>query len=489
MNADASWADDVSRPVPAELRFASPASAKCRQSTLRTPWRPYSETRPSLERLLHEQFRRLVRPRSRVLEVGCGPGDLLATLDPEFGLGVDHDPEVVRLARSRHRGLEFAVGDAGSFESNGTFDYIVLAHLANDLWDVQSTLSHLRRFAHDKTRILVSIPNPLWTPVLRSACRLDEKTPTLTPSQLTPADLGNLLHLAGWEVVRQDASVLWPRDTPILASLLNQRLAPYLRPLCLSQLCVARPRPDAKAAKPHFRCSVIVPARNEAGSIDATVRGIPEMGLGTEIVFVEGGSTDTTWTRILRAIDEHPHRTLRALRQPGTGKADAVRAGVQAATGDLVMIHDADLTVAPEELGKFYETFRSGLGEIINGTRLVYPLEDHSMRFLNRIANRFFGVVSSSILGRRIKDTLCGTKVLLKSDFLRIERSRPPTSPPDPFGDLDLLLGAARLGLRVVDVPVRYRARRYGTTNIQRWRHGWLLLKLLIQGARHHRFG
>jgi glycosyltransferase involved in cell wall biosynthesis len=250
---------------------------------------------------------------------------------------------------------------------------------------------------------------------------------------------------------------------------------------------VARPRPQP-AARPHCRCSVIIPARNESGNIEPAVLRTPDMGFGTEIIFIEGHSTDDTWAEIQRVATKYPQRNLKVLKQKSRGKGGAVREAFAAATGDLLFILDADLTMPPEELPKFYEAARSGTAEFVNGVRLVYPMEEEAMQFLNMLANKTFGLTFSWLLGQRIKDTLCGTKVLFRQDYEAIARNRAYFGDFDPFGDFDLLFGAAKLNLRLVDLPIRYRARTYGQTNIHRWRHGWLLLRMVVFAARRLKF-
>jgi len=250
---------------------------------------------------------------------------------------------------------------------------------------------------------------------------------------------------------------------------------------------IARTKPQPQA-RPDYRCSVVIPARNEAGNIEEAVRRTPEMGLGTEIIFVEGHSTDQTWAEIGRVSNIHPGRMIKVLKQQSRGKGGAVREAFGEATGDLLFILDADLTVPPEELPKFYELARSGTADFANGVRLVYPMEDEAMQFLNMVANKIFGLAFSWLLGQKIKDTLCGTKVLFREDYLALAKNRAYFGEFDPFGDFDLLFGAAKLNLRLVDLPIRYRARTYGQTNIHRWRHGWLLLRMVIFAARRLKF-
>ncbi len=234
--------------------------------------------------------------------------------------------------------------------------------------------------------------------------------------------------------------------------------------------------------------SVIVPARNEAGNIAAIFDRTPEMGAGTELVFVEGHSRDDTYATIERERARRPERRAQLLRQEGRGKGDAVRLGFAHAHGDVLMILDADLTVAPEDLPRFLSALISGKGELINGVRLVYPMEKQAMRFFNLLGNKFFSLAFSWLLGQSVKDTLCGTKVLWAADYQRLAAQRTYFGDFDPFGDFDLLFGAAKLNLKIVDLPIRYRERTYGSTNIQRWRHGLLLLRMVLFAARRIKF-
>jgi len=323
--------------------------------------------------------------------------------------------------------------------------------------------------------------------VLTIAQKLGLKSPNPPQNWLSLGDVRNLLHLTGWEVIKYDARILWPIRTPLLERLLYRWLAPVLKQFCLTIFVVARTRPEPKAEK-HYSCSVVIPARNEAGNIEDAVKRVPEMGLGTEIIFVEGGSKDNTWDEIQRVAKAYPNRDIKMMKQQSKGKGDAVREAFAQATGDILFILDADLTMPPEELPKFYEAARRGTAEFVNGVRLVYPMEDEAMQFLNMIAIKCFGILFSWLLGQSVKDTLCGTKVLFRSQYELIARNRAYFGDFDPFGDFDLLFGAAKLNLRIIDLPIRYRARTHGETNISRWKHGWLLLRMTWFAARRLKF-
>jgi SAM-dependent methyltransferase len=445
------------------------------------------ETARYYQRYLRNYFTFLVPPGQRVLELGCSLGDLLAAVKPARGVGVDFSPEVIKLAKQRHPSLEFNTADANTFSTNEKFDYILLSDLVNDLPDVQAVLERLQSVSTASTRLVINFFNNLWRPILGVSEKIGAKASNPIQNWLSTDDMTNLLHLAGWEVIKTDTRLVWPAGFPVLAPLLNRWLAPLVPHFCLSVVLVARPRPQP-AARPQFRCSVVIPARNEAGNIEAAVKRTPEMGLGTEIIFIEGHSKDNTWEEIQRVAALYPQRTIKTLKQTSKGKGGAVREAFAAATGDILFILDADLTMPPEELPKFYEVARSGTADFVNGVRLVYPMEDEAMQFLNMIANKAFGLTFSWLLGQNIKDTLCGTKVLFRADYEALARNRAYFGDFDPFGDFDLIFGAAKLNLRMIDLPIRYRARTYGETNIHRWSHGWLLLRMVLFAARRMKF-
>jgi SAM-dependent methyltransferase len=449
-------------------------------------------------RRLERIYRHLVPPGLRVLEVGCGEGDLLAALEPAAGVGVDLSGEMVRRAAARHPGLRFLQADGHDLGAlaGEAFDVIVLSDLLNDAWDVQRLLTGLAALSHPGTRVALNVYSRLWEAPLALAQRLGLARPTLYQNWLTVHDVEGLLRLSGFEMIRHWEEVLLPLPIPLLAPLANRvlvKLWPF-RLLALANLAVARPAPGpaTETGDRELTVSVIVPARNEEGNIANILARTPEMGGGTELIFVEGHSRDATWEAIQREIARegaaHPHRRLAAFQQTGRGKGDAVRLGFARASGDVLMILDADLTVPPEDLPRFFEVIRSGQGEFVNGVRLVYPMEKEAMRFANLLGNKFFSLAFSWLLGQPIKDTLCGTKVLSRADYERLAANRSYFGDFDPFGDFDLLFGAARLDLKLVEVPIRYRERTYGTTNIQRWSHGWLLLKMCAFAAGRIKF-
>jgi SAM-dependent methyltransferase len=427
-------------------------------------------------------LRFLVPEGLRILEIGCGLGDQLAALKPRRGLGIDLSEAMVKEASKRHPELEFLVGDGEALALDEIFDVILLGDLVGHVLDVEATLQQLRRCCTPRTRVVIAYYNFLWEPFLRLLEQVGLKMPQEEQNWLSPADIRNLLRLADYEVVKAERRLLMPTGIPILSTIANRLLAylPGLNHLCLCHYVVARMR-TASVHEPQT-VSVVIPCRNEKGNIEAAIARLPSFGRQQEVIFVDGHSTDGTPDEIQRVITQYPEKDIKFLVQDGKGKGDAVRKGFAHATGDILMILDADLTMPPEDLPKFYDAIASGKGEFINGSRLVYPMEHQAMRYLNLLGNKFFSMAFSWLLGERIKDTLCGTKVLFRRDYERIAASRSYFGEFDPFGDFDLLFGASKLNLKILEVPIRYQERTYGTTNIHRFTHGWLLLKMTVYG-------
>jgi 2-polyprenyl-3-methyl-5-hydroxy-6-metoxy-1,4-benzoquinol methylase len=422
---------------------------------------------------------------ARVLEVGSGNGDLLEALRPSYGVGIDISSEMVHLAAQKYPHLQFFHMPAERLELPGEqFDFIILSDLLGYLYDIRLTFERLRTVCHPRTRLVVNWYSRLWQPLLVLAERLGLKYPQPLVNWTTVEDVTNLLSLSGFEAVHRRQHLLLPKRVPFLSAFANRYLArlPGFRWLCLMNIVVARPL-GLPPAEPAPRVSVICPCRNESGNIEPIVRRLPSMGLHTELIFVEGHSKDGTLEQCQRVAVATRDKDIKVFVQKGKGKADAVQLGFSHATGDVLMILDADLSVAPEDLPQFYEVLVSGKGEFLNGSRLVYAMDPQAMRFLNLLGNKFFALLLSWLLGQPIKDTLCGTKVMWKSDYRHIAAGRAYFGDFDPFGDFDLLFGAAKLNLRIVEVPVRYRERTYGETNISRFTHGWLLLKMSARAA------
>ncbi len=438
---------------------------------------------------LQSTYCHLVTADSSVLEVGCGCGDLLASVKPRKGVGIDFSTTIIQKAKEKYPDLEFIEADVHNIEIGQlTFDYILISDLVNDIWDVQIMIEQLKPYCVAKTRLIFNFYSHLWNVPLRIAKNIKLATPNLPQNWLTKHDMQNLLEISSFQPLRQWKEVAAPVYIPLLSNFFNRYLTKIFpfNYLAMANFMIARPLNKSIPSNPSV--SVVVAARNESGHIDELMLRIPEMGAGTEIIFVEGNSNDATYEVIEHAIAENPNRNCILLKQPGKGKGDAVRAAFDIATGDILMILDADITVPPEELPHFYNLMTSGEAEFVNGVRLVYPMVDDAMRFANLIGNKFFSWAFSWLLGQPMRDTLCGTKVLWRTDYIRIKDNRSYFGDFDPFGDFDLLFGAARLHLKIMEIPIRYRARRYGETNISRWRHGVLLLKMVLFAARRIKF-
>ncbi|MBX9845991.1 MAG: glycosyltransferase [Xanthobacteraceae bacterium] len=431
------------------------------------------------------RFMRFLIPKGgRVLDVGCGNGELLRMLEPSYGLGIDLSETIVTQARQEHPHLHFEVGDiedpAVIARIEGPFDYIILSDTVGVLDDIEVALRRLHRLCTAHTRIVIAYHSRLWEPLLNFAERAGLRMPQPPTNYLANTDLFNILDLADFEPIKLEFRQLIPRRAFGLGRLVNRFLAPLpgLRRLCLRQYLVTR---SLIARQPReLSATIVIPCRNERGNIEAAVRRLPPFGSSQEIIYVEGHSGDGTYEECLRVQAAYSgNHDIKVVQQEGKGKGDAVRKGFAMGRGDVLMILDADLTMPPEALPKFYNAIASGKAEFVNGTRLIYPMEGEAMRVLNFIANRLFARIFSYLVNQRFTDTLCGTKALSRKHYKAIARDRIYFGDFDPFGDFDLIFGAAKQNLKIIEIPIHYGARTYGSTNISRFRDGWLLLRMV----------
>jgi ubiquinone/menaquinone biosynthesis C-methylase UbiE len=437
-----------------------------------------------------EQYYSFIIPEgSCVLELGCGTGDLLAAVKPDVGVGIDFSAELLSIASLHHSNLIFINADVEEivapleeYLQSRKFDYIILSDLLHVLWDVQKVIHALKKICHSGTRIVISNYNFLWEPLLKTVEKLGMKEKSPNSNWLSYNDIVNVLELEGFQVITDVQKILLPFYLPILNFVFNKFIInlPVLNNLGLVNIITAKPV-IIKASD--LSVSIIIPARNEKGNIQNAVERIPDFGSSQELIFVEGHSSDGTFDEIVTVKDKYPDKNIHILKQSEKGKGNAVREGFEKASGDVLMILDADLTTPPEDLPKFYNAIAEGKGDFINGCRLVYPMEKDAMRFLNLLGNKFFSLFFSFLLGQRLKDTLCGTKVLYKSDYEKIKKNRAYFGDFDPFGDFDLIFGAAKLNLKIIEIIVRYKDRMYGSTQISRFRHGLLLIKMSFFAA------
>ena len=427
----------------------------------------------------------LVEPGKRVLNIRCQTGFLLDALQPAHGVGVEISAEMVAAAKAAYPRFTYHEAFPEEFSTAEKFDYILLCDVG-EIVDVQKTLLQLQPACERHTRLLIYGYNYLWEPLLALAQRLRLKMPQAEQSWLSEQDLVGLLALGGFEWLKTYRTALFPKYIPLLSAWINRFVAklPLLERLCMIEVLVARRAPQP-AAGSDVSVSVVVPCKDERGNIEDAVLRMPELGRSTEIIFCDDQSTDGTGEEIERVRKLHPERVIRMVQGPGICKSRNVWTGFEAATGDILAILDADLTVMPEELPYFLRAVLQEGAELVNGSRLVYPVPKAAMKFANAAGNKLFGALFSYLLGQRIKDTLCGTKALWRSDWERIRPMIGTWGAVDRWGDYDLLFGAAKLNLRIMDQPVHYQARIYGVTKMTKvFKHGLIMLRMWAHGFR-----
>ncbi|MCL4229392.1 glycosyltransferase [Candidatus Dependentiae bacterium] len=425
-------------------------------------------------------FTFMIPQNMRVLQIGCKNGYLLNAVRPLYGVGIEPHEATRNKVQSTYPHLNFVHSFDGLFQ-DALFDYVILDTATVDFYDAQELLERLHLVCHPATRIIVT-KNTSFGEWILSALRIFRRSSFQhSCNRISKNDLRHFLYLSGYDYITGGKHTLLSLYLPLISALCNNIVAllPGVNFFCLREWMIIRPAPQELRAS-DYTVSIVIPCRNERDNIEAAIIRTPTMGRKMEFIFVEGHSQDGTLDEIKRVMAKYPEKNISCLVQDGKGKGDAVRKGFAHAQGDILMILDADLTMPPEELPKFLEALLRGKGELINGSRLIYGMEQQAMRPLNFLVNHGFSLLFTWLLGQRITDTLCGTKVLFKKDYQDIVCNRSYFGEFDPFGDFDLLFGAAKLNRKIVDMPVHYKSRSYGTSQISRFRGGFMLLMMSL---------
>jgi len=449
------------------------------------------EDNPYFYNQLINALKFVIEPESRVLHIRCSLGFILDALEPKYGVGLDDSSEQIKLAKELypdqifiHHNIEEPLKNS---KIKGKFDYILISSV-EDIVDIKAMLDNLHSFCNSHTRIIMVHYNFFWQPWVKLAEKLRLKIPQKLHNWLSNFDIQQLFSLCNYDVINSKGILLYPFKIPIISYILNRYFArlPFFRLFNFIRFTIARIKPKQKA---DCKVSVIIPCKNEAGNIEDAVKRIPPLGSQTEIIFCDDQSTDGTGEVVKKMIQKYPEKDIRLVVGPGICKSENVWVGFDSAKGDILMILDADLTVPPEELPYFYDAINQGTGEFINGSRLVYPQHEDAMKFFNVLGNKFFSVLFSYILSTRIKDTLCGTKVLWKKDYDRLKKYRGTWGIQDRWGDYELIFGAAKLNLKITDLPVHYLERIYGETKMtHRLKNGWIMLKMSLAALHKIKF-
>lgn len=476
----------VARPARAE-RSASSLLRRGSGRLVRPPinldrWR-------SRNRFYHErkaEYLRFIIPEGEsVLLIGCEDGALLEALRPSRGLGVDHRPEFIALARKRTPQFVYALSSDLDWSVRRTFEYIVLNDVACEIEDLFVFLQRVARHCTPTSRVVVVQHNYLWRPLFRLAAWLGLKRPEARQNWLSAGDLRVFLDGAGFETIEVRSKLFCPARLLGLGSAINwvAGMLPFVHRLASAELLVARRRDSARTL-PRKSASIVLTTRDERGNIEPLVRAIPRVGTATEIIFVEGHSRDGTRAEIERVIDNHPAKKIRLVIQDGEGQGNAIRKGFSEAEGDVIILLEADQTTAPADVIKAFDIIASGRADYVNGSRFIYPRDKGAMPLFNAIGNWLFAAWFTWFLGQRTSDVLCGLKAIDRRQFQRLEKNWGFLGLFDPFGDFELIFGAARLGLKISEVPTRYGRRSYGRPKTKVFRHGMMLLRMASRATR-----
>lgn len=417
----------------------------------------------------HERIRKtfsfIIPPNKKILFLGADDAKILASLRPAKG--------TVAISTAYE-----------SYLPKEKFDYIILNGVLGQTTDMLRILKNILRACHPSTRILIYQYNYLWQWVLAIAEKLRLKRKEGVQNWLSVNDLKTYLEGADFQVTRIFRRTIFPFNFFGLGRILNfiDAIIPFFDFLKLDQFIISRPEPYLFPKELPESLTICITVRNEKGNIEKIVKSIPKICKEQEILFVEGHSTDGTRKEILRMINQYPDKSIRVMGQPGIGQGDATRVGFKAAKGEIIIIYEGDGTSDPGDIKYFYDAMTSGRFEFIEGSRFVYPLDNKTMPVINQLGNIFFAKWFSFFLGQKTTDVLSGIKSILKKDYNLLFERWGFLGFEDPFGDFELLYGAARMGLKFGEIPMRYYPRTYGETKTKPFTHGLYLLKMAAKG-------
>lgn len=400
------------------------------------------------------------------------------SVSPKEGLGVDISPKMIEIAKMKYPQLSFEVSEAEQLELKQKYDYVIMSDILEHLIDVWEVLKTLKRVIRPDSQVIISFINPLWEPLLILGEKLRMKMPESPHNRLYSGDIVNLLELNDFEIKESGYRLFIPKKIPWFSDFLNKYVPkfPLIKNLCFVQYLVAIPKKEDRRKK-SFSCSVIIPCHNEEESIAECIKRVPKMGRFTEIIVVDDGSTDKTKEVVHAMLSRYNNLKLISY-FPNKRKGFAVRKGFDKAEGDVLMILDADMAVPPEELCRFFEVMEKNKSDAVNGTRMVYPMEEGAMTPVRHFGNKIFALIFTWLMGRRVTDTLCGTKAILKRDYRRIEMGR------CPWGDFDILIGITKLNLKMKEIPIHYKRRKKGKSKMRIFKDGSVFLRMCWYGIK-----
>lgn len=419
---------------------------------------------------------RIIPEGSSVLEVGCGTGEILATTKPQRGVGIDISKKMVELASQKFPQYTFIHSPIEDLQLGEKFDYIVMIDVVDHVHDVMDVFHSLYRFCHSETQVILTTINPWWDPILSVMEKFGAKMPEGPHNFIEKRNLTKMLELMDFSISYSGYMLLFPKKIPVLSFLANSIGTRMwgIQKMSAVQYMLIHPMVKNDIDL-RLGCSVIIPCYNEQDNIEEAIRRTPQMGRETEIIVVNDCSTDNTAQKVRDLQSRYPNLKLVDY-SPNRGKGYAVRKGFEAATQEVLMILDADISTPPEELPRFFDPLNKGICQFVNGTRMVYPMENQAMRTLNLFGNKIFGFIMSFVTQQNLTDTLCGTKAFYKKDLKMIKWGL------DKWGDFDLLFGAARTGKKIMEVPVHYMTRKSGESKMRSFRHGVHLLRACYLG-------
>ncbi len=369
---------------------------------------------------------------------------------------------------------------------NKKYKTIILTDLFEVSTDILELLSMVNKLLGKDGIIVICSINQKWNRILNLFERLNLKDGNQKRLFINSTIVLNIAKVTGLEFVTQRNKQIFPFRMLGLGSLINNILEILFFPFSFGiRIYSILNQQEKFNEEKKYSKSIIIPAKNEEKNLKPLLNQIPELEEDHEIILAIGDSEDKTY-EVAKEIKEArcwPFE-VKVIKQTGKGKANAVWEAVEEASKEVIIILDADISVNPETIVQFNSVIDTGKASFVNGTRLIYGMESGAMRIVNNLGNRIFQYIVSIIIGQKITDSLCGTKVFFRKDFNKIKLWKELVQMKDPFGDFDMIFTAGYFGLKILEIPVRYQARVYGVTQIKRFRDGYKLIIYLLNSIK-----
>tara|TARA_B110000977_G_scaffold125183_1_gene160299 strand:+ start:1495 stop:2904 length:1410 start_codon:yes stop_codon:yes gene_type:complete len=348
---------------------------------------------------------------------------------------------------------------------NLNFDHIVIADIEHQKF-ITKNLIDLNEKIDNECRVIVLSKSIFWSTLINFYKKIKNIGPDKN-NFLPYSNLRKIFLNTNFEIVKNEKIIFFPFQFSLLTKFINQIFRfPVLNFFCMINLTVLKKVQKKNYQAEGKKISFIIPCKNEGGNIKFFYEKIINSTINAEFLFGNDNSSDNTLDEIKKLQQAIPNKEIKIYDGPGVCKSENVYKGINLASGEIILIYDADLTVSFDDLVNSINLLLKTDADFINCTRMIMPQQKNAMKFLNFYGNLFFAFLFSILFKQKITDTLCGTKIFFKKDWEQIKKYNNTWGAKDLWGDFDLLLGAYKNNLKIVENPISYTDRKEDETKM-----------------------